>query len=130
MQLLLALAAVASLVSAAPAPTGPVVTLTQGKYTGISASGINSFLGINFATAPRFRLPVPLPPSSLSFDASKFGPAVSFANLRLGADALRFVLELSADGFNVVLTTEFDFRNRWRRILDSAEQRQGATVLR
>ncbi|TBU50159.1 carotenoid ester lipase precursor [Dichomitus squalens] len=67
----------AAAIVAAPAPAAkpPSVRLDSGTFTGVSDGVSDAFLGIKFADAPRFSLPVPVGPYIDEEDAVDFGPA-------------------------------------------------------
>ncbi|KAK7437475.1 hypothetical protein VKT23_018546 [Stygiomarasmius scandens] len=75
---LLAVVLHSTLTAAAPL-AGPTVTLDSATVTGATLLGVDRFLGIPFAEPPtgnnRFRLPVPIPEYTTSFDALQMGPA-------------------------------------------------------
>ncbi|KIM38333.1 hypothetical protein M413DRAFT_30177 [Hebeloma cylindrosporum] len=53
----------------------PTVYLDLATVTGIESGNITKFLGIPFGEAPRFHLPLPVPPYVASIDATAYGPS-------------------------------------------------------
>ncbi|KAF9441554.1 alpha/beta-hydrolase [Macrolepiota fuliginosa MF-IS2] len=80
----------------APSLVEPIVSLGDATVVGIShGQGITqAFLGIPFATAPRFNLPVPVGSYSGQIDATEYGPACIQQNVT--ATATKAMLDIMA----------------------------------
>ncbi|KAF8516316.1 Alpha/Beta hydrolase protein [Hysterangium stoloniferum] len=73
--ILTALLSVSSVHSKAVPAAGPTVKLKYGTFQGVTAAGLDKFLGVPFATAGRFELPrTPAPLKGIQ-QAVAFGPA-------------------------------------------------------
>ncbi|KAM5535616.1 hypothetical protein V8D89_010783 [Ganoderma adspersum] len=67
--------AAATLAAPTPSAVSPTVQLDNGTFVGTSDGTTDSFLGIKFADAPRFQLPVPVGQYTGVENADTFGPA-------------------------------------------------------
>ncbi|PIL23720.1 hypothetical protein GSI_13470 [Ganoderma sinense ZZ0214-1] len=72
---LVAVYVVATLAAPTPSAASPTVQLDNATFVGTSDGTADSFLGIKFADAPRFNLPVPVGPYTGMQTVDAFGPA-------------------------------------------------------
>lgn len=93
-----------------PVPEAPVFVTRTGRYVGVRTEGVVEALGIRYATAERFRTPVPVPASDERIEAVTPAPAcpqrVTRSNEIMGdpervvvfdEDCLRLSVTLPAD---------------------------------
>lgn len=96
--------------SASPSPTNPTVTLDQATVNGVSASGVQQFLGIPYASPPvnelRFAPPQPMTSYNGTINATTFGYSCPQQNASLTSSFFKL-----PDQEGTVVTMKVD--QRW-----------------
>ncbi|WAC47541.1 carboxylesterase/lipase family protein [Asticcacaulis sp. SL142] len=88
---LTAVSAAALVTPVSAKPRNPCAITRSGPIEGFAKGGISTFLGIRYATAPRFQPPVPPPASKAVYKANRYGlssPQSGKADIGISEDCL------------------------------------------